>query len=361
MGSPPASAVRGFVRPTAALQFRARFFKGLFRLRRTHPTDVPSDPGKVTLWNQAPLPDDLRLPTPAQPLDRIGAGLVDATVSVLAGGVAAAVVHTGSGGDMDLAVAAGQAAALAAWVVRDAAGDGGNRSLGKRVFGLELAYWDGALPSRAHALLRNWYFAALPFMGLHPLAELAGSLPLVFDASSVLLTQDARKVGDYMLGTRVVTARPDRATRLADARDAEEVRMLRDAVEEAAPGLLADSEAPADAWYENVQASLTTSAAAATAAATAGAASRAAAAAAASRAAAAAAAGARSRAAAAAAATPVVAPSPPAAAAAADLPTMPPSSSLPAFLVADVAAVAATAKRPAPLYANKPPAAKKAS
>lgn len=242
--------------------FRKRFFKKFFR-KRHHPTDVPQDPLKMTLFNQWMVPEDLQLPKPGDPIRRIGAGFLDLLVSgAIGGAVGTAAWH---GLQLDLlggldpheavqsAVQAGLGTGFASWLVRDAFGDGGNRSLGKEVFKLELAYWDGTLSSRLDAALRNWYFLALPLMALHPMLEMAGAMVFTFDAASVLLTQDARKVGDYVLGTRVVDERPDREGRLRDLEVTAEVRLLREEVEELVPGYLKASKNPDDEWYEDLQ------------------------------------------------------------------------------------------------------------
>jgi len=179
-------------------------------------------------------------------------------VSCVAGGAAAGAAHA-LGEDVVTVAAAFQGVALASWMVRDAATSEGNRSLGKRVFGLELAYWDGCLPTRGHALLRNLYWAVLPVMAWHPLAALAGTLPFVFDGASLLFTPDARKVGDYMAGTRVVMERPGRADRMRDLTDRLEADQLRAEIQDAAPSLLADSRTGAEGglhWHDALQAQL---------------------------------------------------------------------------------------------------------
>jgi hypothetical protein len=207
--------------------------------RRVHPTSQPSDPSKLTLFNQSMLPEDLRLPAPADPLFRIGAGLADALVSGVGGVAAGAAAYYGSGCEaVELAAAAGQGTALLLWLVRDGLADEGTRSLGKKAFGLELTYWDGTLASRGHCLARNWYYGVLPLMALHPVLDMGGTLLFFFDACSLALTQDARKVADYMFGTRVVNERPARDGRVLDMVESMEVRRLRDEIEQLAPGLL---------------------------------------------------------------------------------------------------------------------------
>ena len=235
--------------------FGKKFLARSLLRRRHHPTDEPLDASRLSFWNQWMLPEDLQLPAPADPLRRLGAGLVDGALSVAAG---AALVAAASavGAETATATEAGAAAALASWALRDAlapTSDGGCRSFGKRLFSLELARADGTLPSRAVAAARGAYWAALPAAAVHPLAGMAAGLLLVFDVASTLLTVDARKVGDYVAGTRVVDERPGRAGRVADAAAAEEIRALREEIEALAPGELAKSAHPDDEWYEVMQ------------------------------------------------------------------------------------------------------------
>lgn len=244
-------SARGFhVSSVPEFVFKKRFFKKFFR-RRVHPTDLPQDPMKLTLFNQWMIPEDLQLPKPADPLRRIAAGMADAIIAAAAGGAVGGALYAVGLANVAVATEVGQGVALLAWVVRDALGDGGNRSWGKRMAGLELAFWDGTLPSQRLALTRNAYWLVLPAMTLHPLASMAGSVLLAFDAASVLLTADARKVGDYATGLRVVDARAGRDIRLLDAEEAEEIRALREEVEARAPGFLKASTHPDDAWYED--------------------------------------------------------------------------------------------------------------
>lgn len=244
------AASRGFhVSAAPEFFFKKRFFKKFFR-RRVHPTDMPQDPMKLTLFNQWMIPEDLQLPKPGDPLKRIGAGCVDVIISAVAGSLVGAAAHASGLADPALVTQLAQGMGLMAWVMRDALGDGGNRSLGKRLFGLELAHWDGTLPTPRLALTRNAYWLALPAMALHPLAAMGGGMLIVFDVASVLLTADARKVGDYATGLRVVDSRKGRELRLQDAEEAEEIRALREEIEAKAPGFLAASTNPDDAWYE---------------------------------------------------------------------------------------------------------------
>jgi hypothetical protein len=98
----------------------------------------------------------------------------------------------------------GQSTGLLAWAFRDGLGRGGNRSPGKALFGLELAYADGTLVSPMAALCRSSYVLLLPAVSLHPFVGLSLEVLLFFDVATLVLTQDARKAGDYMWGSRVV-------------------------------------------------------------------------------------------------------------------------------------------------------------
>lgn len=283
---------RCYVRPSGPLYRGRGLFKRIFswRRRREYPTDQPEDPEKLTLFNQSMLPEDLRLPTPADPLFRVGAGIADAVVSGIGGAAAAAAAYYASDGAAELAAAAGQGTALLLWVLRDSLADEGTRSFGKKWFKLELTYWDGTLATPAHARMRNVYFLILPFMAMHPIASMIGSIIFFFDAASVVITSDARKAGDYLFGTRVVNERPGRDVRVQDMWETMEVRRLRAEIEHLAPGMLASrttssasappattsvrvasggasSGASGSGWYEDVQREVVTIAAAEAAAA----------------------------------------------------------------------------------------------
>ena len=225
---------------------RASFFSSLFRRSRA-PGGVPS----LSLFDQTSLPEPLRLPLPADPLARLCAGIVDGAVAA-AGAAAAFYSAEAVGAASADAAAACQATFLLLWATRDALGDGGNRSLGKRVFNLELTRADGSLASRPAALARSWYVLLAPAAGVHPFVGLSLELLIFFDVATLVLTPDARKAGDYMFGTRVVRARAGRSDRLADAADAVEAATLREEIEAAAPGLLAqiaeETRAPRPWW-----------------------------------------------------------------------------------------------------------------
>lgn len=224
----------------------ASFLSSLFRRSRA-PGGIPA----LSLFDQTSLPEPLRLPLPADPLARLCAGIADGAVA--AAGAAAAFYGAGAAGVAPAdASAAAQAAFLLLWAVRDALGDGGNRSLGKRAFNLELTHADGSLASRSAALSRSWYVLLVPAAGAHPFVGLSLELFLFFDVATLVLTPDARKAGDYMFGTRVVRERAGRRDRLADAADAVEATALREEIEAAAPGLLAqlaeETRAPRPWW-----------------------------------------------------------------------------------------------------------------
>lgn len=104
-------------------------------------------------------------------MSRIGAGLVDVLVACTGGALSGGLTHLIVGDPVMVGTVA-QATVLGVWVLRDALSPEGNRSLGKRLFKLELAYWDGALPPVIRAAARNAYFLALPLSQLHPLLEM---------------------------------------------------------------------------------------------------------------------------------------------------------------------------------------------
>ena len=251
--------------------FLGRHVRSLFKWRRrSHPTDAPPASGRLTLFHQSGVPEDLRLPTPGDPLARTAAGVADAALAGCVGCAVAGVVALAvPGGGEALALPLAQGAALAHWSFRDALGwDGGNRSAGKALCGLELALWDGSLATPAAAAVRSAYMLAAPAAALHPIAGMAWTTLLVFEVASVGFTQDARKLGDYALGTRVVDERPGREGRMRDLADAAEVRALRAEVEALAPGTLALRRArgEAGAWYTDLQEDLAREIAAAAAA-----------------------------------------------------------------------------------------------
>lgn len=254
--SPPAlgcTRSAGF-HTSGAHSFGKRMFRGLFGKRRSDTHD-PGAPPRLSLLNQTSIPQDLRLPKPADPLNRISAGVLDLLASGVGGAFAGAATYYASGGALDLATAAGQGVALVLWVLRDGLGDHGNRSLGKRACKLEITARDSTLASPTACLARNAHFLLLPAVGLHPYVTVSFEVLMFWDVAALFLTPDARKVGDYALGTRVVDERPGREARAADMHVVEEVRALRADIERAMPGLLSARERahPTLGWYENAR------------------------------------------------------------------------------------------------------------
>jgi uncharacterized RDD family membrane protein YckC len=191
---------------------------------------------QTSLLKQEGIPPELRLPLPGDPMSRLGAGLVDLIIAGTSGACLGAVTQA-LGGDADIYAFVGQSASLATWILRDALSPDGNRSIGKRLFKLELAHWDGSLPSIVSAAARNAYFLALPLSQVHPMLEMVWTLVLVFDISSIFFTQDARKLGDYILGTRVVDERAGRADRLKDQDELAEMAVLEAELRELSPAV----------------------------------------------------------------------------------------------------------------------------
>lgn len=221
--------------------------------------------GGFDLFNQDNIPEDLRLPKPGDPFYRFGAALFDGIVSGLGGLSVGYLVYLGTQSSYDIAIPTGQATALLLWILRDALGDEGNRSIGKRLFNLEITNNDGTLVnSMNHSLLlRNWYFGLIPILHYHPLITMTFEILLFFDAASFLLTPDARRVGDYMLGSRVVEERPNRNERIQDMYDINEMNQLKEEIETLAPGTLAGlrnhpvyGKTVAGPWYDGIQAKL---------------------------------------------------------------------------------------------------------
>ncbi len=141
--------------------------------------DVPSaqslDPNRFDEWGTE-IPEDLRLPDPADPLRRLVAGAIDSTLSVVVGGLVGSLVYQGTA-VYEVAEAAGVVSTCMAWLLRDAVIDEGNRSIGKKLQNLEIVRWDGALVSRSDCLKRNLYWLVFPFMYFHPLLNQVRALP----------------------------------------------------------------------------------------------------------------------------------------------------------------------------------------
>jgi hypothetical protein len=204
--------------------------------KRARPGAAAALPPRMSLFDQSALPEPLRLPRPGEPLARICAGIADAGLASACGLCVASALHYG--GSSEVAALSGQSVALLAWAARDGLGPGGNRSPGKALFGLELTQADGSLASPLAALCRSSYWLLLPAAGLHPFVGLGLEVLLFFDVATLVLTQDARKAGDYMWGCRVVEELPGRAERLLEYAEAAELAQLRDKAAALAPGLL---------------------------------------------------------------------------------------------------------------------------
>lgn len=251
---------------------QASFGSKLFRAFRKKDNVRSDGSPRLSLLNQASLPEDLRLPKPGDPLNRVGAGFVDAFLSVIGGGLVGGATYAATGGAIDISVAAGQGVSLFLWAIRDVLGDHGNRSVGKRLFRLEITQRDGILATPMSCLGRSAYFLLAPFTVLHPYIGMSFEVLLFWDVATLFLTSDARKAGDYACGTRVVDERGQAASKGQQGQEAadraqareqrvqemyvvEEVRELREKIERGMPGLLAARERadPALSWYENAR------------------------------------------------------------------------------------------------------------
>ena len=182
------------------------------------------------------VPPDLRTPTPGDPIARGLAGAVDLGVS-LGVGLACGAAAGALSGVPQLAAWTAKATGVLAWVARDALVSEGHASLGKRMFGLELTYWDGALASRTDALLRNspWLLAACT--EVHPLVSRALVFIAVWDIATMIVTHDGRKAGDYMRGTYVsaVPAGVAQDARVLDHAEAMQMAQLEEEIEKLSP------------------------------------------------------------------------------------------------------------------------------
>ncbi len=216
----------------------------------------PSDEGAPRstsfLYGES-LPDDLRLPQPAAPIRRLIAGLIDVALAGVGGSATGGLVYATTG-DVAISVSAAQGVTLTLWMLRDCLGDHGTRSMGKRVLSLEITNWDGTIASPTTCMVRNLYMGLVPVLTFHPLLSLTFEMLVFFDMASFAVTADARRVGDYMLGSRVVGERPGREERVRDLYDAQEVEAIKEEIEHLAPGLLA--QLPEAQWYDEVQTGL---------------------------------------------------------------------------------------------------------
>jgi len=220
--------------------------------------------GGFDLFHQDNIPKDLQLPKPGDPFYRFGAALFDGILSSLGGLVTGGIVYYCTQYNLDIAIPTGQATTLVLWILRDAFGDEGNRSIGKRLFNLEITNNDGTLINNLWiSLFRNWYFGLVPILTYHPLINMTFEVCLFFDAASFLLTPDARRVGDYIFGSRVVEERPNRTERIQDMYEQLEMIELRNEIEKLAPGTLNGlrnhpiyGNTVAAPWYDGIQAKL---------------------------------------------------------------------------------------------------------
>ena len=163
----------------------------------------------------ANIPEDLRLPTFADPIGRLLAGLVDFGVACgvgLGSGWLVSALTTVP----DLGSWTALTAGTFAWITRDALFEEGNRSLGKILYDIEIAYWDGQLASRIDSVKRNMHYLFVPFVGVHEYVGHALLFCIVWDIATHMVTYDARKLGDYFAGTYVVASPPGRETRVLD-------------------------------------------------------------------------------------------------------------------------------------------------
>lgn len=154
---------------------------------------------------------------PAAPLGRrLAAAGVDLGFSCLsaAGFVAVVFFDLGRLGD---ALPSAPFVAWLAFLARDSLFELGTRSPGKRVMGLEIVRWNGALPSRRHTLLRQVYLPV--YAGATLLMPYVALLPAV-DLGMVLFTARSLRLGDVLARTRVVVEQPLRAERVAERRAA---------------------------------------------------------------------------------------------------------------------------------------------
>lgn len=235
---------------TSTAPSNAKLFRGLFKKTSAGVGGGFLGP-RITLFRQEALPEDLRLPVPANPGNRIAAGMLDLVTSLFGGGIVAASVFFSGVGDLDLASAAGQGTALVLWAFRDSFSCEGTRSIGKRVFKIEITNADGSLASPTACALRNWYYLAIPLMSVHPFVALTIDAMIFADVATLFVTEDGRKTGDYMFGTRVVDERPNREIRVMDQHEQMEMNALKAELESYAPGILdAREQKGPKLWYE---------------------------------------------------------------------------------------------------------------
>jgi hypothetical protein len=101
---------------------------------------------------------------------------------------------------------------LGMFTLRDAMWEGGSRSIGKRLLGLEIVQADGGLiATRGQCIRRNMMLPLWEANGfVFPLVHIL----FVSDFLTMLSNGRRRRIGDYMGGTIVVDEMPDRKARV---------------------------------------------------------------------------------------------------------------------------------------------------
>lgn len=115
-------------------------------------------------------PEMFKLRTPASLWRRTAAGLQDLAVAVTVGAAAALPPVLLDLITEDTAAVVGVIGATAMWSLRDCCTSEGNRSWGKKTWGLELVFFSGDLPPRALTFIRNLYWWLLPAAMFYPVS-----------------------------------------------------------------------------------------------------------------------------------------------------------------------------------------------
>lgn len=202
------------------------------RMRRAHEEGITSYRALQAVrasLDDKDLPDDIRLPQPADLLDRASAAAIDLAVASAGGGLVWAALSA-LGLDTGTVASGTVGVTVALFVLRDCWWEEGTRSLGKAAMGLEVALFDGKLASPAQSAIRNAPFLLLPFIEIHPLVQSAALFLVAFDATAMLFTPAGRRAGDWLAQTRVVTSLPGREFRVLDLIEREELAVVEDAV-----------------------------------------------------------------------------------------------------------------------------------
>ena len=149
-------------------------------------------------------------------LDRLKAAAID-TIACTGAGV---LVWAGMDLELEADVAAkfgGFITFLVGMVMRDSIFEGGTRSVGKRIAGLEIVRTDplyaGMLAGRVRTAMRNSY---LPLTQLGQIIFPWPQIAFTADFASIFLNPTRRRLGDYLAKTAVVYELPERAARVAD-------------------------------------------------------------------------------------------------------------------------------------------------